>query len=71
MESTKQKKSSTEAESAREKLGRYLVVNYPSGIDIEAVFAELKADPAVLYVSISEYIDAGISVTPLMAWNIH
>lgn len=64
LESTKQKKSSKEAESAREKLGRYLVVNYSSGIDIEAVFAELKADPAVLYVSISEYIDAGISVTP-------
>jgi subtilisin family serine protease len=57
----KNKKADSVKEDARAKLGRYLLITYPEGVDLSAIFDAFKNDPDIAYFGINESIVPAMS----------
>ncbi|MCF6264630.1 MAG: S8 family serine peptidase [Xanthomonadales bacterium] len=56
------KNKRVDEESAREKLGRYLVIGFPDGVDLEAIFDAMKNNPDIAYVSVMDKRETHVNI---------
>lgn len=54
-------------ESARSKLGRYLIVHYPDDTDLSVIFESFKNDPDIIFFGVEEIESNGSELRPVLS----